>query len=323
MSQVINQTVVNEFILLGFSYQRQVKCAMFSIFLVIYLVTIVSNILIIILTQVDSKLQSPMYFFLCNLSCIDLCYSSANVPKGLEGMMVGRSFITFAGCAAQMYCALSLGVTQCILLAVMAWDRYIAICNPLNYVIVMNRSFCIRLAVITWCSGFLLSVVHVSLTLTVPFCGHRKIDYHSCEVTAVLRLACTDIRLREAGIFVMSVIILFIPLCIILFTYSYIISTILRMPTTAGRLKAFSTCSSHLLVVSIFFGTAMAIYMRPKSMISSKNDKVISVFYGAMTPMLNPLIYSMRNKDVMQAFQKLLWHKILSKDARFRSQKKF
>ncbi|XP_078504517.1 olfactory receptor 2B2-like [Lissotriton helveticus] len=314
MSQTINQTMVNEFILLGFSYQRQIKYAMFSIFLVIYLVTIVANIIIIILIQVDSKLHSPMYFFLCNLSVIDLWYSSANVPKGLEGFIEGRSVITFAGCAAQMYCALSLGITQCILLAVMAWDRYIAICNPLNYVMVMNRSFCIRLAAITWCSGFLLSVVHVSVTLTVPFCEHHKIDYPSCEVTAVLRLACMDIRFREAVIFLMSVMILLVPFSIILFTYSYIISTILRMPTTAGRQNAFSTCGSHLLVVTLFFGTAIAMYMRPRSMISPENDKVISMFYGAVTPMLNPLIYSMRNKDVVQAFHKLLRNHIGSKD---------
>ncbi|XP_078504524.1 olfactory receptor 2K2-like [Lissotriton helveticus] len=308
MTGILNQTLEAEFELLGFSYQLE------RIFLVIYMVTLTANSLIIVAIQAGSRLRTPMYFFLSNLSFIDICYTSSTVPKVLEGLISKRSVITFAGCAAQMYGALSLGVTQCILLAVMAWDRYVAICNPLNYVMVMNRSFCITLAVVTWCSGFLLSVVHVSVTLTVPFCGHRKIDFSSCEVTALLRLACTDIRLQEGVIFMMSVVILLVPFSIILFTYSYIISTILRMMTAAGRQKAFSTCGSHMLVVTLFFGTAMAMYLRPRSKISPEKDKVLTLTYGAVTPMLNPLLYSLHNQEVKLSLQKLIYKKRIPRE---------
>ncbi|XP_069461140.1 olfactory receptor 2B2-like [Ambystoma mexicanum] len=313
MTGRVNHSVTSEFTLLGFSYTTQIKCAIFSILLLIYMVTLSANSLIITVIRVDHHLHSPMYFFLCNLSFIDLLYSSSTVPKVLEGLVVKRNVITFFGCAAQMYCALSLGITECILLAVMAWDRYVAICKPLNYHMIMNKRTCVQFAVLTWSSGFLLAVVHVCITLTAPLCRHSNIDYSSCEVTAVLRLACTDIRLREAVIFLMSVAILIIPFSIILLTYSCIISTILRMPSAAGRQRAFSTCGSHVTVVTLFFGTAMAMYMRPRSMISIKSDKILTLFYGAVTPMLNPLIYTLRNKEVKGALTKLLCRKIISK----------
>ncbi|XP_069461142.1 olfactory receptor 2D2-like [Ambystoma mexicanum] len=315
----VNETVVTEFILLGFPSLAEIQYAMFSVSLMIYLVTLSANSLIIAVIRADHRLHSPMYFFLCNLSLIDIFYSSSNAPKALEGFLVKRNVITFFGCAAQMYCALSLGITQCILLAVMAWDRYVAICKPLNYHMIMSKRTCVQFAVLTWSSGFLLAVVHVSVTLTAPLCGHNQIDYPSCEVTAVLRLACTDIRLREAVIFLMSVAILIIPFAIILLTYSCIIATILRMPSAAGRQRAFSTCGSHVTVVTLFFGTAMAMYMRPRSMISIKSDKILTLFYGAVTPMLNPLIYTLRNKEVKGALTKLLCRKITSNDESVRT----
>ncbi|XP_069461082.1 olfactory receptor 13C4-like [Ambystoma mexicanum] len=309
MAGIINQTVVTEFILLGFSYQTRIKYTMFFIFLVVYVVTLIANSLVILVILTDSHFNSPMYFFLCNLSLIDLCYSSSSIPKSLEGMVANRSAITFPGCAAQMYCGLALGVAQCILLAVMAWDRYVAICRPLNYQVIMNKSVCYRLALITWCSAFLLSLVFVSVTLTTPFCGKHQIDHSACETKAVLRLACTDIHVREAVIFLMSVAILFIPVCIIFFTYTYIIFTILRMPSASGRHKAFSTCGSHLTVVILFFGTAMAMYLSPTSKNSAENNKVMSLFYGAVTPMLNPLIYTLRNNEVKGAVHRLFCRK--------------
>ncbi|XP_069461138.1 olfactory receptor 2F1-like [Ambystoma mexicanum] len=297
---------MTDFILLGFSYSQEIKYVLFALVLVIYLVTLIANGLILTVVVANANLHSPMYFFLWNLSCVDLFYSTTSIPKGLEGFLKERNLITFYGCAAQMYFALSLGIVQCILLAVMAWDRYIAICYPLNYTLIMNTGTCCKLAAITWCNGFLLSVVHVSVTLPLPRCGKNVVDYATCEVTAVLRLACGDIRLSEIVIFVMSVGILLVPLSLVLFSYTYIVATILKMPTAEGRRRAFSTCSSHLVVVTLFYGSAMVMYLRPRSMVSPEKDKVISVFYAVLTPALNPLIYTLRNKEVKGALKTLL-----------------
>ncbi|XP_069461175.1 olfactory receptor 10A6-like [Ambystoma mexicanum] len=186
----------------------------------------------------------------------------------------------------------------------MAWDRYFAICNPLNYHRIVNKAICIKLAIGTWAGGFLISLVSLSFTMAAPFCGPNKINHVVCEVAAVLRLACIDIHFFEVQLFVVSVIVLVAPLSLIIFTYLHIISTILRMPTSAGRHKAFSTCGSHLMVVSLFYGTTILIYMSPRSMISTESEKVISLMYGLLTPTLNPLIYSLRNNAVKEALKK-------------------
>ncbi|XP_069461157.1 olfactory receptor 2K2-like [Ambystoma mexicanum] len=301
-----NQSLLKDFILLGFSVSPQIKIVLFVVFLTIYLVTLIANSLIITVVRGDSRLHSPMYFFICNLSFIDLCYASTNVPTCLQGFLSERNTITFVGCVSQMFFGLSFGATQCMLLAVMAWDRYVAICNPLNYQLIMNRSVCSRLTIATWAVGFLNAIVHVSFTMTTPFCGRNKINHAVCELAAVLRLACVDTRLIEAVIFVVSIIVLVAPLSLIIFTYIHIISTILRMPTSTGRHKAFSTCGSHLTVVSLFYGTAIAIYMSPRSLISRENEKYISLIYGLVTPALNPLIYTLRNKEVKGSMKKLL-----------------
>ncbi|XP_069461159.1 olfactory receptor 2K2-like [Ambystoma mexicanum] len=312
-----NQSLVTEFILLGFSASPQIKIVLFVVFLAIYLVTLIANSLIITVVRSDSRLHSPMYFFICNLSFIDLCYSSTNCPTCLDGLFSETSTITFSGCVTQMYMGFSLGSTQCILLALMSWDRYVAICNPLNYPRILRRSVCMRLTIATWTAGFLLPIVHVSIIMTVPFCGQNRINHVVCELAAVLHLACIDTHLIQAVIFLFSVITLVAPLSLIIFTYLHIISTILRMPTSTGRHKAFSTCGSHLTVVTLFYGTAIAMYMSPRSLISRENEKVVSLIYGLMTPMLNPLIYTLRNKEVKGSMKKMFsryitWHMLKS-----------
>ncbi|XP_078504521.1 olfactory receptor 2K2-like [Lissotriton helveticus] len=300
-----NQSQPTEFILLGFSFPSQMVLVFFFGFLVIYLVTIIANVLIIVVVKTDSQLHSPMYFFICNLSFLDLCYSSTNIPKCLVGFLSEINHITFVGCVIQMYLGISLVDTQCILLAVMAVDRYVAICNPLNYQRLMTKTTCIVLSVVVWTCGMLLATVQVSFTMRVPFCGY-KINHVVCELAAVLRLSCVDTHLVEAVIFVIGVVVLMAPLCCITFTYFHIISTILGIATASGRRKMFSTCSSHLTVVIIFFGTITVMYMRPRSMISTEKEKVISLCYGLVTPALNPLIYTLRNREVKGAVKKLL-----------------
>ncbi|XP_069092558.1 olfactory receptor 13C8-like [Pleurodeles waltl] len=300
-----NQSLVNEFILSGFSIPPQLRVVLFPVFLVIYLITLFANSLIIAIVQTNPRLHSAMYFFLCNLSFLDLCFLTTEIPICLKGFLLEKNTITYSGCVTQMYLGLALGVTECLLLAVMALDRYYAICNPLNYQRVMSKAACIKICIATWTSGFLISVIHVSFTITVPFCGHNKINHVVCEVLAVLRLACIDIRLIEAVISGVGVVVLLVPLSLIIFTYIHIISTILRMPTASGRHKAFSTCGSHLMVVTLFYGTTIDMYMSPRSMISMESEKVISVFYGLVTPALNPLIYTLRNKEVKEAVKKI------------------
>ncbi|XP_030051260.1 olfactory receptor 2K2-like, partial [Microcaecilia unicolor] len=303
--EIENQTSTLEFILLGVSDQPKLELILFVVFFPVYLVTLCANVLIIMVVLLNRHLQNPMYFFLCNLSFLDICYASANIPKSLKNFLSERKTISFNGCAAQMYISLSLGETECLLLAIMACDRYVAICHPLNYTTIMNRVVCIKIATCTWISGFLLAVIHVAFTLTLPFCGHNRINHFTCEVTAVLRLACTDIRLIEIVIFVVGVLILIFPLSFILYTYIHILAAILKIHSANGRHKAFSTCTSHLTVVTIFYGTCILMYMRPRSVVSPQNDKIISLFYGAITPMLNPLIYTLRNNEVKGALRKL------------------
>ncbi|XP_069461170.1 olfactory receptor 2D3-like [Ambystoma mexicanum] len=301
----VNQSLVTEFLLLGFSMPPRMSLILFVLFLIIYLFTLTANSLIITVIYRDSRLHSPMYFFLVNLSFLDLCYLTTTVPTCLKGFISKLNTITFAGCIAQMLIGLSLGATQCVLLAVMACDRYVAICNPLNYHRLLNNYNCIKLSISTWSSGILLSVVQMHYLMTVPFCGQNKINHVVCEVAAFLRLACTDIHLFEAVILMVSVVFLVAPMSLILFTYLRIISTVLTM-SAAGRRKAFSTCSSHLLVVVLFYGVAITIYMRPRTIDSIESDKVISLFYGLVTPALNPLIYTLRNTEVKGAMKNLL-----------------
>ncbi|XP_053568981.1 olfactory receptor 2D2-like [Bombina bombina] len=298
-----NETVVTEFILLGFSSNRNKQFAIFAVFLCIYLVILVGNLLIISVSIMDKSLQTPMYFFLINLSFIDICFSSTVVPRMLRDLLSAKKTILFQECAAQMYISLSSGVAECILLATMAYDRYVAICFPLHYMTIINRSVCIRIVAGSWICGFLLSISHVVLIMNVNFCGNNQIKHFLCEVPEVLALACGDVSVIELVIFLAGVLVLMIPVTFIIISYIRIISAIIKISTSAGKKKALSTCGSHMMIVTLFYGSAMAAYMKPKSK-SSDSDMMNAVFYMILTPMLNPLIYSLRNKEVRTALKK-------------------
>ncbi|XP_037377883.1 olfactory receptor 2D2 [Talpa occidentalis] len=302
MSQT-NQTQVTEFLLLGLSDDPYTQQLLFILFLGVYLVTVLGNLLLMTLVQMDSRLHTPMYFFLCNLSLADLCFSTNIVPQALAHLLSRRKVISFPRCAAQLLLFLIFGCTQCALLAVMSYDRYVAICKPLQYPSIMTWRVCVQLAAGSWASGMLVSVVDTTFTLRLPYRGSNSISHFFCEAPALLTLASTDIHTTEMVIFLMGVVILLIPVSLILVSYGHIIVTVIRMKSAAGRLKAFSTCGSHLIVVILFYGSAIVTYMTPKS--SKEQEKLVSVFYAMVTPMLNPLIYSLRNKDVKGALRKV------------------
>ncbi|XP_058518473.1 olfactory receptor 2D3-like [Ochotona princeps] len=296
-----NQSSVTEFVLLGLSQDPKTQVLLFFLFLVIYLLTVLGNLLIIVLIHADSRLHTPMYFFLRNLSFADLCFSTTTVPQVLVHLLVKRKTISFAGCSTQIVVLLLVGCTECALLAVMSYDRYVAVCKPLHYSTIMTHGVCVWLAVGSWVSGAFVSLVDTTFTLRLPYRGKNIINHFFCEPPALLKLASADTYSTEMAIFAMGVVILLAPVSLILTSYWNIISTVIRMQSGEGRLKAFSTCGSHLIVVLLFYGSAIFAYMRPNSKVMSERDKTISVFYSAVTPMLNPIIYSLRNKDVKGA----------------------
>ncbi|XP_047373892.1 olfactory receptor 2D2 [Sciurus carolinensis] len=298
-----NHTQATEFLLLGLSDDPLTQQLLFILFLGVYLVTVLGNLLLISLVQVDSQLHTPMYFFLCNLSLADLCFSTNIVPQALVHLLSRKKSISFTRCAAQLLLFLIFGCTQCALLAVMSYDRYVAICNPLHYSSIMTWRVCVQMAAGSWTSGIVVSVVDTTFTLRLPYQGGNSIAHFFCEAPALLSLASTDTRVSEMAIFLMGVVILLIPVSLILVSYGRIIVTVVKMKSAAGRLKAFSTCGSHLMVVILFYGSAIVTYMTPKS--SKEQEKLVSVFYAMVTPMLNPLIYSLRNKDVKGALRKV------------------
>ncbi|XP_072275224.1 olfactory receptor 2K2-like [Pyxicephalus adspersus] len=300
-----NDTIVKEFILLGLSSNPTTQVILFVIFLVMYLIILVANSLIVYATVTDSSLQTPMYYFLTNLSLMDIFYSSSIIPRMLRDMLMTKKTILFAECVAQMYISLSLGEAECILLAIMAYDRYIAICHPLRYTKIIHRTLCIRIAVGTWICGFLLSISHVALTLNVDLCGQNEINHFECEVPEILALGCGNVTVVEFVIFVVGVIILIVPISFITITYIKIIRAIFKISSSEGRRKTFSTCGSHITVVTLFYGSAMATYMKPRSKSSPDTDKLFAIFYTIVTPMLNPLIYTLRNKEVKSALKKI------------------
>ncbi|XP_051835666.1 olfactory receptor 2D2-like [Antechinus flavipes] len=296
-----NRTWVTEFLFLGLSDDPQTQLLLFLLFLIIYLVTALGNLLLIILVITDSKLQMPMYFFLCNLSVADFCFSTSIVPQALVHMMTKRKIISFMGCAAQLFLFLIFGCAGCALLSVMSYDRYLAIRDPMHYPLIMTKKLCIQMALGCWVSGVLVSIMDTTFTLQVPYQGNNKIAHFFCEAPALLALGSADTHRAETVIFLMGVIILLLPVSLILFSYGSIIVTVIRMKTTSGRLKAFSTCGSHLIAVTIFYVSAIMTYMTPKS--SKEQGKLVSIFYAVIVPMLNPLIYSLRNKEVKRAFR--------------------
>nr|XP_013804825.1 PREDICTED: olfactory receptor 1020-like [Apteryx mantelli mantelli] len=299
-----NWTTVTEFIFKGLTDHSGIQGTLLIVFLVIYVITVVGNLGIIIVVQLDSHLQTPMYFFLNNLAFLDVCYSSSVTPKMLVNYSVERKTISFAGCLIQLYFYAAFATTECYLLAMMAYDRYVAICNLLRYTVIMSQKVCVFLLSGSYVVGFLNSVILTGSALRLSFCGPNIIDHFFCDGPPLLKLACSDTHLNQVLILVFGGFNEVTTTSVVLISYCCILSTILRIRSAKGRYKAFSTCASHLTAVTIFYGTVLFMYLRPSSSYSLGRDKIISVFYVVVTPMLNPLIYSLRNKEVKNALKR-------------------
>ncbi|XP_032634299.1 olfactory receptor OR9H1-like [Chelonoidis abingdonii] len=296
-----NHTALTEFILLGFGSGLAPHVVPFLVFLVIYMTTVLVNTIMVFLIRVSSRLHTPMYFFLTNLSLLDLCYSSTIAPKAMMSFLAGSKTISFIGCATQFFFFGLFAATEAFILAAMAYDRYTAICNPLLYPIAMSKQVCVQLLVGSYvCSG-VNSMVQTVFTFTLCFCGSNEIDHFFCDIPPLLSLSCTNTDINELVMFTLSGLIIVSTSMVILVSYAYIISAILKIRSAEGRRRAFSTCTSHMMSVSLFYGTVTFMYTQPSPLSAPAQSKVVSVFYTLVIPMLNPLIYSLRNKDVKEA----------------------
>ncbi|XP_015272727.1 PREDICTED: olfactory receptor-like protein OLF3 [Gekko japonicus] len=300
-----NQTTVREFVFVGFSRVRGTNLWLFAVVFSMYLITLAGNMLIITAIRIDPRLNTPMYFFLSNLSFLDICYTTSVVPQLLAHFLTSHKTISFDRCMAQLYISLFLGSTEFILLAAMAYDRYVAVCHPLHYKVMMSPRVCIQLAITSWFVGFLNAVVQTAFTLCLHFCSLNIINHFACEVLAVVKLSCSDTFVNDISLMVAGVIVLLIPCILVMLSYVYIISAILRIRSPEGRHRAFSTCTSHLTVVVLCYGTAIFAYLSPKDNFAPNQDKMLAFFYAVVTPMLNPIIYSLRNKEVKGALSKV------------------
>ncbi|XP_030043558.1 olfactory receptor 11H6-like [Microcaecilia unicolor] len=301
-----NQTYVKEFILHGLTINERLQAVLFTLFLVIYTLTLTGNITIIMLVCSNTSLHKPMYIFLGNLSFVEIWYTTTTVPKMLSGLLSRINSISFNGCFLQFYFFFCCGAIECSLLAVMGYDRYLAICHPLRYNILMSNKKCYFFVASCWIGAFLWSLFPVILISKFPFCGPNEINHFLCDPGPLLELSCVRYYSTEVGLTVYIALLVFITFSFTFISYASIIQTILRIPSASGRRKAFSTCASHLIVVSIFFGCVMYMYIRPSGNHPFPIDKVIAVFYTVVTPLLNPVIYTLRNKEVLVAMKKVL-----------------
>uniref|UniRef100_A0A8C7E526 Olfactory receptor n=1 Tax=Naja naja TaxID=35670 RepID=A0A8C7E526_NAJNA len=306
LSRTGNHTAVHEFLLLGFTDCQEINAGLFVLFLAIYVISLVGNIGIILLTWICPSLHSPMYFFLSNLAFLDTSYSSTIVPKMLVNFLREKKAISFRGCIVQMYLFASFADAECLLLAAMAYDRYMAICNPLLYPVLMSHRVCISLIIGSYLISSMTSLVHTCFIFHISFCGSNVINHFFCDIPPLLALSCSNTHINEMLLFVLCGFIQMSTFLFILISYSSILCTVLKIPTNTGRQKAFSTCSSHFIAVALFYGTLLFTYLRPTSSYAPDTDKIISVFYTVVFPMMNPLIYSLRNKEVKDAWKKTL-----------------
>ncbi|XP_033048957.1 olfactory receptor 2A12 [Trachypithecus francoisi] len=302
-----NRTWITEVILLGFQVDPALELFLFGFFLLFYSFTLMGNGIILGLICLDSRLHTPMYVFLSHLAIVDISYASSTVPKMLANLAMHKKVISFATCILQTFLYLAFAITECLILVVMCCDRYVAICHPLQYTLIMNWRVCTVLASTCWIFSFLLALVHITLILRLPFCGPQKIDHFFCQIMSVFKLACADTGLNQVVLFASSVFVLVGPLCLVLVSYLRILVAILRIQSGESRRKAFSTCSSHLCMVGLFFGSAIVMYMAPRSSHSQEQRKILSLFYSLFNPMLNPLIYSLRNAEVKRSLKRVLW----------------
>nr|XP_007993347.2 olfactory receptor 7D4-like [Chlorocebus sabaeus] len=308
-----NQTRVSEFLLLGFSQDLEDQQTLFELFLSMYLVTVLGNLLIILAVSSDSHLHTPMYFFLSNLSLADIGFTSTTVPKMLVNIQAQSNAISYAGCISQMYFFMVFGGMDTFLLTMMAYDRYVAICHPLYYPVIMNPRLCGLLVLVSWFLSLSYSLIQSLLMLRVSFCTTWVIRHFYCELAQALTLACSDTHVNYILLYVVTGLLGFVPFSGILFSYTQIVSSILRSSSTDGKLKAFSTCGSHLSLVSLFYGTGLGVYLSSNASSSSWRGMVASVMYTVVTPMLNPFIYCLRNRDIKRALERLLGRRLYAR----------
>ncbi|XP_074838703.1 olfactory receptor 10A4-like [Carettochelys insculpta] len=307
-----NQTISDVLILVGFSYLNKLQILLFLLLLVIYLATLMWNLLVILLIKLSPSLHTPMYFFLVNLSFLDICFTTSMVPQLLVHLLVEEKTISIVGCAAQMCVITTMGMTECCLLAVMAYDRYVAICHPLHYTTIMSSRVSALLAGASWFISISVEIAQTTWTFSLPFCGSNRIHHFFCNFPPVLEMACADTSKNVVVGLTVTVVFILGPFLLIVLSYVRIVSTILKLPSAEGRSKVFSTCSSHLMVVTLFYGTALITFLVPKSSASLERDQVISLLNIIVAPMLNPIIYTLRNKEVKgalrRAVEKSLFH---------------
>ncbi|XP_004781903.1 olfactory receptor 2AE1 [Mustela putorius furo] len=307
-----NQTSLADFILEGLFDDSLTHRFLFSLTIVVFLTAVSGNVLTILLICADAQLHTPMYFLLSQLSLMDLMHVSTTIPKMATNYLSGKKTISFVGCATQHFFYLSLGGAECILLALMSYDRYVAICHPLRYTVLMNRRVEVMMAVMSWLGASINSLIHTTILMHFPFCGSRKIHHFYCEFPAVVKLVCGDITVYETTVYISSIILLLFPIFLVSTSYAFILHRVIQMRSSGSKRNAFATCSSHFIVVSFWFGACIFSYMRPRSQHTPLQDKVGSVFYSIITPTLNPLIYTLRNKDVAKALRRVLRRDILT-----------
>ncbi|XP_029435754.1 olfactory receptor 1L4-like [Rhinatrema bivittatum] len=301
-----NMTMVTEFIILGLSDNPQLQVPLFLVFLLIYLITLMGNLVIITVTCADPHLHTPMYFFLSNLSFTDIIYTSVIVPKLLGVLLSGDKTISYVGCLLQLYFFISSGSTEAFLLTAMAYDRYVAVCHPLNYALIMSKRFCNFLVATCWITSFLCSGALMASITRLLFCASNVVNHFFCDLMPLLKLSCTDTASTEVVLFVEAALLSCPSFLVIITSYTYIISAILRIRSAAGKRKSFSTCSSHLTIVFVFYLSIYCVYLRPNSTYSQEQGKILSVLYTTVSPMLNPIIYSLRNKELQNALSKVI-----------------
>ncbi|XP_074838697.1 olfactory receptor 10A4-like [Carettochelys insculpta] len=299
-----NQTISNVLFLVGFSYLKELQILLFVVLLVIYLLTLMGNLLVILLIKLSPSLHTPMYFFLVNLSTSEICFTSSVVPQLLAHLLVEEKTISIAACAAGMYVSAIMGLTECCLLAAMAYDRYVAICHPLHYTTIMSVRVCALLAGAAWAIGISVGVPLNTWLFSLPFCGSNRIHHFFCDVPPVLKMACADTLQIKAVALMVTVVFILGNFLLTLLSYICITSTILKLPSAEGRRKAFSTCSSHLMVVTVFYGTSLITYLVPNTGSTTESDLLISLLNTIVSPALNPIIYTLRNKEVKRALRK-------------------
>ncbi|XP_007538706.2 olfactory receptor 2W1-like [Erinaceus europaeus] len=302
-----NESSTTDFILLGFSNWPQLEHIISGVVFIFYLVTLVGNTTIILVSYLDTHLHTPMYFFLSNLSFLDLCYTTSIVPQMLMNLWGPKKSITYGGCVLQFFFALDLGATECLLLAVMAYDRYAAVCQPLHYTVIMHPQLCQKMVLTSWIGGLGSALLLCSLTMKLPRCGQREVDNFFCEMPALIKMACVYSKILEVVVFTLGVILLLVPLSLILISYGVITQAVMRIKSAGRWHKILNTCGSHLTVVTLFYGTTIYMYMKPQNNSTSLDEeKFLTLFYTIITPSLNPLIYTLRNKDVKSAIKRIL-----------------